>query len=227
MVQNQKLSLQATTRSITGKKVSSLRKEGLTPGVVYGHGRTTTSIQMNQAALDKLYTQAGRGSLIDLTIDEQAPVPVVIESISYNRLSDVVEHVDFHAVRMDAEITSQVALIFTGESAAVKSLGGTFVKNKDHITIKCLPSKLIKELTIDISALATFEDSIKISSLQLPEGIQIMDQADDMIALVAEPRSDAELAALNESVNEDVTKVQGVIKETPAAEEKDKDKAKK
>lgn len=220
----QNFSLQATTRNITGKKVAGLREQGITPAVVYGHGKDTASIQVDQAALEKVYSQAGRGSLIDLTVDNQAAIPVVIQSLSRNRMSDVVEHVDLHAVRMDQEITSEVVLVFTGESMAVKSQGGTLVKNKDHITIKCLPSKLIKELTIDISPLATFEDSIKVSSLQLPDGIQVMDQADDMIALVAAPRSDEELAALNESVTEDVSKVQGVIKETPAD---DKDKAAK
>ncbi len=224
MVQNENLNLQAQTRTLTGKQVASLRSKGITPGVVYGHGRETISIEMEQAALDKIYSQAGRGTLIYLTIDQQAPVPVVIQELSRNRLTDITEHVDFHAVRMNEEITAEVMLVFTGESAAVKALGGTFVKNKDHITVKCLPTKLIKEITIDISALANFDDTIKIKDLSLPDGVTVADQLDDIVALVKPPRTDEELAALNSSVTEDVTKVEGVVKETPAAAD---DKAKK
>jgi large subunit ribosomal protein L25 len=229
MVQNETLALQAQSRSVIGKKVAQLRADGITPGVVYGHGKETVSIQLEQVALDKIYAQAGRGSLINLTIDNQPAIPVVIQELSRNRLTDAAEHVDFHAVRMDQTITAQVSLIFAGESAAVKAMGGTFVKNKDHITVKCLPSQLIKELTIDISTLATFEDSIKINSLKLPDGVQVMDQPDDIIALVKPPRTDEELAALNSSVTEDVSKVEGVVKETPAAatDEKAKKDAKK
>lgn len=223
-------SLPAQTRTIHGKQVATLRQQGIIPAVVYGHGRDTISLQVNARDFAKVYAEAGRGSLINLSIDQGTVIPVVVQELSTNHVNDNMEHIDFHAVRMDEEITSQAVLVFTGEAPAVKTLGGTFVRNKDHVTIKCLPSKLVKEFTVDISALATFEHSLKVQDLVAPEGVKIMDQPGDILASVEAPRSDEELAALNQAVTEDVSKVEGVVKPTAeeaAAETAEADKTEK
>ena len=214
MVQEQTLALSARTRTVTGKAVAQLRQLEKLPGVVYGHGRANVNVEVDLAQFEKVYAAAGRGSLINLSIDNGTVVPVVVQELSLNNLNDAMQHVDFYAVRMDEEITSEANLVFIGESPAVKTLGGTFIHNKDHITIKCLPSKLIKEITIDISSLATFTDAIKIKDLHVPEGVKIMDISDDIVATVNAPRTDEKLAALNQTVTEDVTKVEGVVKPT-------------
>ncbi len=211
---DQTFSLQAQTRTFNGKLVADLRNQNIFPGVVYGHGIKNASLQLDLDALSKIYADAGRGSLINLSIDGGNIVPVVIHELSLNNLTDAIEHVDFYAVKMDEEITSQAMLVFTGEAPAVKALGGTFVRNKDHVTIKCLPSKLVKELTIDISVLAAFTDNVRVKDLVLPDGVIITDGADDILAAVVAPRTDEELAALNQTVTEDVSKVEGVVKPT-------------
>lgn len=211
---DQTFSLQAQTRTVTGKRVADLRADDLIPGVIYGHGINNLSLQLKLDDLSKIYADAGRGSLINLSIDHGQVVPVVIHELAVNNLTDAIEHVDFYAVKMDEEITSQAMLVFTGEAPAVKAMGGTFVRNKDHVTIKCLPSKLVKELTIDISGLATFSDNLKVKDLKLPDGVVVTDGVDDILAAVAAPRTDEELAALNQTVTEDVSKVEGVVKPT-------------
>ncbi|MFA6474589.1 MAG: 50S ribosomal protein L25 [Patescibacteria group bacterium] len=219
MTQTEAITLQAKTRTVLGKAVKELRKTGVVPGVVYGHDTTATNIQIDAVALETVYRQAGLGgSLIDLSIDDKKTVPVVIQELTRDYLTDKLEHVDFHAVRMDEVISAQVMLIFTGEAPAVKGLGGTFIKNKDHITIKCLPSKLFKDVTVDISKLKTFEDSVKVSDITLPDGVQVVEQPGEILAVVEPPRSDEELASLNAKVSEDVTKVEGVIKPTAEVE---------
>lgn len=218
MSHDQTLSLSAHTRTITGKAVAQLRKLEKLPGVVYGHGRPNVSVEIDTSQFAKVYAEAGRGSLINLSIDDGTIIPVVVHELSLNHLNDAMEHVDFYAVRMDEEITSEAVLVFTGEAPAVKALGGTFIHNKDHVTIKCLPGKLIKEIVIDISTLATFTGSIKVKDLTVPEGIKITDVPDEIIATVEAPRTDEELAALNQTVTEDVTKVEGVVKPTTEEE---------
>lgn len=217
MVQEQTLSLATRTRTATGKAVAKLRQQDTLPGVVYGHGRPNVNVEMDLSQFAKIFAAAGRGSLINLTIDGGAIIPVVVHELSLNHLNDAMEHVDFYAVKMDEEITSEAKLIFTGEAPAVKTMGGTFLHNKDHVTIQCLPSKLIKEISIDISGLVSFTDTIKIKDIVLPDGVRISDTPDDIVATVAAPRTDEELAALNQTVTEDVSKVEGVVK--PTAEE--------
>jgi large subunit ribosomal protein L25 len=151
-------------------------------------------------------------------IDDKAPIKVLIQDLTRDILKDTIEHVDFYAVTMSEKIHTELALTFEGIAPAVKGLGGVLLKNKSHLSIKCLPQDLLKEFTVDISSLNTFEDSILVEDLKLPTSIEVLDQPNDVVALVTPPRSEEELAALNQAVSEDVSKVAGVTKEEKAAD---------
>ena len=221
MTNAEHLALKAATRTLRKKHVKALRSKRIIPGVVYGSKTQAQSIEMPLQDLTTVYSKGGESTLIDLSIDNQNPIKVVIQAIDRNFVSHDIEHVDFYAVDMAKTIHAEVILHFTGESPAVKGLGGTLVKNRDHITIKCLPQDLVSEITIDISGLKTFEDAIHINDLNLPNTVEILDAVDETIALVAPPRSEEELAALNEVASEDISKVEGVVKE----EKESKDEA--
>lgn len=206
------LRFQVQQRSIKKKRVRQLREAQMIPGVIYGRGMKSTSIQVDARIFSKIYAQAGRGALIELSVDDQAPVKVMIHDVAKHYLSCEIQHVDFYAVDMNKTVTTTVTLHFTGEAPAAKLLGGTVVKNKDHVTIQCLPSQLIKELFVPLEKLSTFDDVIRIHDILLPSGITVTDRGDDIIVAVAPPRSDEELAALDQAVTEDVSKVETVKK---------------
>jgi hypothetical protein len=71
---------------------------------------------------------------------------------------------------------------------------------------------------MDISRLATFQDVIAVKDINSSDKIQIMTDPETIVASVQEPRSEEELSALDQKVEEDVSKVEGVVKEEPAAE---------
>ena len=133
-------------------------------------------------------------------------------------MTDKYTHVDFFQVRMDEEIETEVELNFVGESPAVKEQGGILVKNISEITVKCFPGDLPSEINVAISVLKTFDDRICIKDLKISPKVKIDLEPETVVALVEEPRSEAELAGLSEKVEADVAKVEGVIKtEAPAA----------
>lgn len=209
--------LTAQTRVATKKKVKELRQQGIVPAVVYGHKKTNQNIQIDLRALEKAYAVSGESSLIDLSIDDQSPCSVIINEMARDQLTDTITHVDFYMVNMKEMIHTQVALQFTGEAPAVKALGGVLVKNKDHINIKCLPQDLVKEMAVDITGLKTFTNAIHIRDVHFMPGIEVLDNVEEVVVLVTPPRSDEELAALNEKVTEDVTAVEGVTKPAETA----------
>ena len=129
-------------------------------------------------------------------------------------------HIDFHQVRMDEEIEANIPLVFVGESPAVKSEGGILVKALDELGVSCLPAHLPHELSVDISVLATFDDQIRVSDIAVPAGVKVSDDPETVVALVERPRSDEEMAALDSKVESDVSKVEGVVKETPVSQDK-------
>ena len=118
-----------------------------------------------------------------------------------------------------------------GESQAIKVGGGTLIQSLEELEVFALPDKLVSELEVDISKLITFDDTLHVSDIVVPEGIEVRDAADTAVASVQAPRSEEELAALNEAVDFDVTKVEVLAEkkeeEGAAAEGADKGKTDK
>jgi len=217
--------LEAKARAERGRKVNKGRRDGLVPAVVYGHGVESTSLWVNALDLKRLLKKSGESTIIDLKIDGKDDRNVLIHEIQKGGVKNDFRHVDFFQVRMNEKIETEVELVFIGESKAVKEMGGILVKNIDKVTVKCLPADLPSHIDVDIAKIETFEDHIAIKDLVASGKIEIELEPETVIALVTPPRTEEDLAKLEEKVEGDVTKVEGVVKEeAPADEKKDNKK---
>ncbi|MBI3952413.1 MAG: 50S ribosomal protein L25 [Candidatus Doudnabacteria bacterium] len=221
------ITLTAAKRTILGKSVSKLRKSEKLPAVVYGHGLETLPLEVDEKEFRKAFKSAGENTIVSLHLDGRQ-IPVIIHDVQMHYLKDHPIHVDFYAVRMDEKLKADIPVRFVGESAAVKAMGGVLVKNLSEIEVECLPSDLPQYFEVDISFLNTFEDSIRVSDLKVPEGVKVLAPAEELIANVAAPRTEEELKALETEVKEDVASVEGVIKpETEVKGEAEAEEAEK
>lgn len=215
-------SLSVQTREVTGKGVKNLRKQNLIPAVIYGKGVSPKNLVVEYLPFSRLYKEAGESTLIDLKIDEGAPVKVLIQAVQVDPLTGKFTHIDFYQVKMTEKIRAEVLLKFVGESPAVKELGGTLVKSVDKIEIECLPQDLVHEIEVDISALKTFEDRIHVKDLKIPASVKVLADMGVTVATVEAPLSAEELKKeLETPVEEKVEEVSVVEKEKKeeAAEE--------
>jgi len=212
--------LEAKKRDVLGKKTKALRKLGLIPAIIYGHKAKNTLLSVDKGTFRDIYHQTGSSALVDLKIDDGETHKVLIHEPQTDPVSGEPIHIDFYQVRMDQKIKTEVPLVFVGESKAVKELEGNFVTPKDSVEIECLPNDLISEIKVDISPLETFEDSIQVKDLRVPDRITILDNPEETVSLVEEPRSEEELAELEEEVAEDVEtiEVEGEKKEEEVPE---------
>lgn len=217
--------LTAQARTSIGRKNYAIRNEGLIPAIVYGAGHEPQNVQLDRNEFVRLYRTAGESTIVELQVDGKS-VNVLMYDYQLDPLRDEVIHADFRIVDMNKELDTMVKLVFVGEAPAVKALGGTLVNPIDEVHIRALPGNLPNHIDVDLSTLVTFEDSIRIENLNVPEGVKILDDARATVAVVAPPRSDAEMADLDKAVEEDVAsvKVEGEEKkaegEEGAAEEK-------
>lgn len=214
------LNLSAQLRQETGKN-KQIRKQGLIPAILYGHRvkNLLLAVEANQFA--KVYRQAGESSLIKLKIDGKERV-VLIYQVARQPVTDQPIHIDFYQVKMDEPITTEVPLVFIGQSAAVKELNGVLVKNLQSLEIKALPADLPHEIEVDISCLKNFDDNVYIKDLKLPKGVESEVQPEEVVVSVIPPRTQAELEKLEEAPEESVEEVQVEGEEPAAAEEEDK-----
>jgi large subunit ribosomal protein L25 len=203
------ISLQAATRTKLGRKTNFLRAANTIPAVVYGDFIEPQTIEVDHMTFVKTYNAAGESSIVDLAIDAEKSLPVLIHDYQTNPLTDEVTHIDFRAVDLTKPIDAVVRLKFVGESAAVKALGGTLILSRDSVTINCLPTNLMRNIIVDLGQLATFEDVIRVGDLNVNAGVTLLDSENLTVAIVAKPRTAAEMAALDEDISEDVAAVEG------------------
>ena len=210
-----KLSVQ-NREKVSSKALVRSRKEGLIPAVMYGHGNEPQTFWVNAITFGKLYKDAGQSSIINLTPEKGTMANVIVHDIQKDPLTSRITHIDFFQVRMDEEMETHIPLEFVNESPAVKEQGGILIRTLEEVLVTCLPKDLPHAIEIDLSQIKTFEDHIQVKDLKLPKGVKILTEEETTVALVEAPRTEAEMAALDEKVEMDVTKVEGVTKEESA-----------
>jgi len=210
--------LEATIRE-PDKKLGGLRKSGQVPAVLYGPKIEPRNLAVVHAALLKAFKEAGESSLITLSIDGQDTM-VLIREIQKDPVSDHIIHADFHAVRMDEAIKIKVPIEFTGQSPAVAAGEGVLVKNLHELEVEALPMHLPYELVVDISSLQKVDDAFHVKDVKAPEGVIVLSDPEEIIALLAPVISEEELKAeLETPIEEKVEEVEVVAKEKKGGEE--------
>ncbi|PKL72735.1 50S ribosomal protein L25 [Candidatus Kuenenbacteria bacterium HGW-Kuenenbacteria-1] len=197
------LTLKTNLRTLINKKSKSLRKKGILPAVIYGHGIENKNIEIKKSIFQKLYKQVGDGSLLDLIIDGQKPIKVLIQEIQKDPVKSEILHIDFYQIKKGEKITHSIKLNFIGESKAIKELGGVLIRNVDSVEIECLPEDLISEIDVNISCLNTFEDIIHIKDLKIPLNIKILDKLDEIVSAVVPPKREEKKEVVEEKKEEE------------------------
>lgn len=215
----EKIKLEVKSRSEIGRKTNKGRKLGMIPAVVYGKGISSENLWVNNLSLEKLLKKSGESIIIDLNIEGKDDRNVIIHEIQKNPVTGKYTHIDFFQVNMSEKIETEVELVFVGESPAVKELGGVLVKSIDKLHLKCLPADLPSHIDIDISAIKSFDDHIAVKDIKISDKVELLLDLESVVASVAAPRTEEELNKLEEKVEGDVTKVEGVVKSEKIEEE--------
>jgi large subunit ribosomal protein L25 len=224
----EEIKLKSKKRKELGSKALFGFKQGMIPAVLYGKGVKNENLWINGMELKKLLRKSGESVIIKLETEEGKNRNVLINEIQKDPIREDFIHIDFYQVKMDEKIETEVELVFVGQSRAVKESAGVLVKNLDEIRVKCFPKDLPSQIDVDISQLKTFEDHILVKDLKISSGIEVKADPETVIALVAPPRSEEELKELEGKVEEDVTKVEGVLKEeTELTQENSEEKEEK
>lgn len=185
-------SLAAEPRTVTGKKVNSLRRQGILPAVIFGQGRESEAIQISALDWEVLRRHhVTRNTLLDLTVAGGKAQPVLVQSFSENPLTRKPTHVDFHAVKMGEELTVDVPVEFVGTSSAVEEDGGTLLHLKETLHIRALPGNLPTAIEVDVTSLTAFESILHVKDITAPKGVQILTDPEEPIARVQAPRTEA------------------------------------
>jgi large subunit ribosomal protein L25 len=91
---------------------------------------------------------------------------------------------------MKEEVEADVHIRFEGESNAVKEFSAILVTALDTVTVRCLPANLPHDLPVDLSKLAEIGSTITVADIVVPEGVEIINNKEDVIAIAQEQRAE-------------------------------------
>lgn len=179
------VTLAAQTRTATGKgPARQARLSGKVPSVLYGAGLEPTSLLVDAKQMaNALHTEAGSNVLINLEFDGKKILTIPREVQKHPVRGNLV-HVDFVHVERNVKISAQVALHIVGESRGVKE-GGQLDQHLHEVSLEALPTDLPPGIEVDITDLG-IGDSLRISDLQVPSGVEILTDAEELIIAVIE-----------------------------------------
>ncbi|MFT5179991.1 MAG: large subunit ribosomal protein L25 [Candidatus Paceibacteria bacterium] len=208
------LTLQATKRDLK-EKLSEIREKNNMPAVFYGPKEESTPITISKSEFEKVFKEAGESSIVTLKegSDEHQ---TLVYSVDRDPVSGEYRHVDFYVIEKGKKVEVSVPLTYIGESPAEKTLNGNLVKVIHELDIKASPKDLPSELNVDISVLVDFESQIHAKDIKLPEGVELMVDPEEVIALVQEAREEEEPV---DAPDLDSIVVQGEKKEEEVEEE--------
>jgi large subunit ribosomal protein L25 len=184
----------AEPREVVGKKVSSLRRAGILPAVVYGAHRDSENIQLDARAFGVLMRTATRNTLVDLKIGKSRPLPALLQHVHEHPVRRHPVHVDFLVVSMTEAITVDVPINYMGDSSAADRLGGTLLHLRESVSISALATALPHAIDLDISPLDSFDAVLHVRDLVAPEGVVILTDPEEPLARVQPPRVEEEAA---------------------------------
>lgn len=176
--------------------------EGMIPAVLYGANVENTSIEVDPKSLEQALQEAGESTLVDLELDKKK-YKVLIHDLQRDPLRNQITHVDFYQPNLKEKVEVEVPLVFVGEAPAIK-LGGTLIKNLSEIEVKALPDNLPHNIEVNISSLTELDSEIIIKDLVLPQGVEIMREDNEVVAVISRIQEEKEEEVSEEDAVQEV-----------------------
>ena len=188
--------LTATPRAESGKGAArQLRRDGRVPAVIYGHSREPQSIAVDGKELTLLLAKISAAStVVELKLDGATPRTLIREIQRHPVKKHNILHVDFQELVAGEKVTVSIPLVFVGIEAAVRATGGILDQIMHEVEVHVDPANIPNHVDIDVTNL-TIGHSIHVSELQLPAGVEVLDDPEATVCVLSAPRTSSETPA--------------------------------
>jgi large subunit ribosomal protein L25 len=214
----EKAVLNATVRTVIGKQVGALRREGKLPAVLYGHNFESTPITVDIREAAKVMHGLTASSLIYINLDGKEHAALVRER-QRDFLRNTLKHVDFQVVSLTEKIRAKVAIVLEGLSPAVKDFNGIIISEMDSIEVEALPQDLPESIVLDLSLLKKIGDHFLVKDLVISDKVHKHADPDEVVVIVTASKEEEEVVAVEtEAVAGEPEVIEKGKKEEEAAE---------
>lgn len=182
--------LRGKTRAAMNKTgLRQLRRSGQIPAIVFGTDEDNVMIQLSTKEFGK-WAKTGQGGIVELRLDDQEPILVLLETVQRGPVTREYIHVDFLRIKKNELVRTRVNLDYIGTAKGAK-FGGVVQIQSTFIEIESYPERIPSLITIDISELE-IGDSIHVGDLKLPEGVELISAANELLVSMVTPKVQAD-----------------------------------
>ena len=202
-----KITLESQAREITGRKVKTLRAKGIVPAHVFGHEIKSENISVDEKEFKTIFHKAGETSVISLKVGGKE-YPVLVKGLHLDPVTLKILHVDFYKVNLSEKVKVQVPVEIVGASEAVETKVGLLLTPVSEVEVEALPADLPEKIEVNIENLKEVGDTITIGDIKLSDKIEILSDAELVVASIGEfvtkemEAAEAEAEAEAEAANE-------------------------
>ncbi|MGB0385641.1 MAG: 50S ribosomal protein L25 [Ardenticatenaceae bacterium] len=184
------LTLSAQTRTVIGKKVKRLRRDGIVPIVVYGGPlKDGLALQVNDKSLKQVLRTAQTTKVINLKIDNGKNYPVLARSVDRHPTRHSIMHADFQAVHLDQPTQAIVPVKLVGSSPLVTSKIAVLRQVLHEVTILAdNPRTLPSAVNVDVSILERIGQTISVGDIELGATMKILTDSKAQLARLNAPK---------------------------------------
>lgn len=193
----EKYVLEAQERTVIGKKVKALRREGLLPAIVYGTGIEPVAVTLNTKEVLQTLRVIGANTLVTIKLGKKEHL-VLVREIQREVITRNLLHMDFQEVSLEENISSTVPIVLVGDAPAVKEFEALLITNMEEIQIEAKAKDLPDTISVDISTLLDIGDNILIKDLVISGDVTILDDPEDVVIVATLPTLMAEIEELVE-----------------------------
>ncbi len=198
--------LATEVRTVFGKQVKKLRRDGIMPASIYGKGIPSVSFQVKTADFQALYKEVGETGLVDVEIEGKAR-PALVKNIHWDYRTRTPMHADFYQVNLKEKVKTMVPVTIIDEAQAVTEELGMMMNQVSEVEVEALPENLPDQLEVSVIHLGAVDDQITVADLKAPEGVTILTEPTQIIVKIAElvapePEPEAEEATEGETPTE-------------------------
>jgi large subunit ribosomal protein L25 len=173
------LKLMADPRTLTGRKVNQLRRQGIVPVVVYGALAAPVNLQVPDRELERTLHEGGASQVVTVSVSNGGVHNVLIKNVQREPIYHGLLHADFYAVNMNEAQRVSVPLVATGKASGMAA-GLMFFQAHELIHIEALPADIPAEIEVDITPL-TLEAPIHVRDLPAIKGVAYLDDPDEVV----------------------------------------------
>jgi large subunit ribosomal protein L25 len=170
--------------------LTTLRREGNIPAVVYGSKLQSKSIYLSEADFLKTIKEVGRNGVFSLDVDGSKH-EVVLSDYQSNPIKNEIVHADFLAVDMSKEMTADVRVVLVGDAAGVKD-GGVMQQSMHEVSVTATPNNIPSSVEVDVTNLQVNE-TLTVADIKANRGYEINNEEDEVIASILPPRQEEEI----------------------------------